>query len=98
MSEMNKIIDKITRRGIPLPLIRDPHTKRGSVALTLVFMSYTLWLASVVGKISGLLDMGNPQDLFNMVVACFGLYFGRKLTSSEEKTVEPESLENTPKQ
>lgn len=60
-------------------MIRDAKTGLGSVSLTLVFLSFNIWIVSIVGKWSGQLGGINPTETLNMFLICVGLYFGRKL-------------------
>lgn len=78
-----ELAKKMNERGIPVPHIRDPKSGRGSVSLTLVFISFNVWLVSVVGKTAGMLGGMNTNDCFNMFLACAGLYFGRKFQQSD---------------
>ena len=74
---------KMNEAGIPVPLIHDPKSGQGSVSLTLVFLSFNMWLISVVGKIAGHLGGVNTNDCLNMFLACAGLYWGRKFQQSD---------------
>lgn len=74
---------KLNEKGIPIPLIRDPKLGQGSVSLTLVFLSFNMWLLSVIGKIAGHLGGVNTNDCLNMFLACAGLYWGRKFQQSD---------------
>lgn len=73
-----KLIDKLNSKGIPAPMMRDPKNGKASVSLTLVFISFNFWMISVIGKWAGFFGGIDPQQTFNMVMLCFGLYFGRK--------------------
>lgn len=90
----NKWLDfvrKLNSNGIPVPLVRDPKLKTSSVSLTLVFISFNVWLVSVVGKASGFFGGVNPDQAFNMFMACATLYFGRNLTfNKDDKQTEVE--------
>lgn len=71
-------------KGVPVPMIRDSKTGRGSVSLTLVFISFNVWLISIIGKAAGALGGMDPSHTLNMFMACAGLYFGRKLQRDEK--------------
>lgn len=87
-----KLVETLNRKGIPIPFLRDPATGLSSVSLTLVFISFNVWLVSMIGKVSGALGGVNTNDVFNMVLACFGLYFGRKFQSDGKGKVELSEL------
>lgn len=73
-------------------MIRDPKTGKGSVSLTLVFVSSTLVILGLVGKWSGhmgIVDISNALEFF---YASSFLYFGRNwrtgTASSADETSE----------
>jgi hypothetical protein len=77
----NKLND-FNSKGIPLPTIRDPKTGLGSVSLTLVFISFNVVVAGLIGKITNLLgnvDLTNAIWLFG--ISC-SLYFGRRINGN----------------
>lgn len=69
------------KKGIPAPMIRDPKSGRGSVSLTMVFISFNVWLLSLIGMHFQVASDAVVDSTFNMVIACFGLYFGRKFST-----------------
>lgn len=83
----NKFVNSMNSKGVPVPLIRDPKSGLGSVSLTLVFISFNVWLASVIGKVAGVLGGMNPDQCLNMFLACAALYFGRKMQRGESGQV-----------
>lgn len=78
-----EIVNKANANGVPVPLVRDAKTGLGSMSLTLVFISFNVWLVSVIGKTAGYLGGMNPDQCLNMFLACAGLYWGRKFQQSE---------------
>ena len=81
---VKKLVDESNSRGVPVPLIRDPKTGMGSVSLTLVFLSFNVVLAGLIGKITkflGDVDMTNSLWLFGI---CTSLYFGRTFSKSKD--------------
>ena len=80
-----KFVQDMNANGVPLPMIKDPKTGRGSVSLTLVFISFNLVIIGLIGKYSKMLegvDVGQAIQLFSI---CAALYFGRKLTKDKDK-------------
>ena len=75
----NALVCHFNKYGIPVPTIRDPKTGLGSVSLTFVFITFNVWLASVIGKVAGVLGGMNPSDTLNMFLATMGLYLGRRI-------------------
>jgi hypothetical protein len=78
-AKWKKFVSDMNAKGVPVPMIRDSKTGSGSVSLTLVFLSFNIWIVSIVGKWSGQLGGINPTETLNMFMVCAGLYFGRKL-------------------
>lgn len=78
------IINKCNSHGIPVPLIRDPKSGLGSVSLTLAFLSFNVWLVSIIGKAAGALGGIDTAQTMNMVIICFSLYFGRKFQKDDK--------------
>lgn len=69
---------KMNTKGVPLPMLRDPKTCQASVSLTLVFISFNVWLAVIVAM-AFKADLGlDVNATFNMFLATAGLYWGRK--------------------
>lgn len=88
---LDKILEKwknfvrdMNSKGIPVPMIRDGKTGEGSVSLTLVFISFNVWLVSIIGKAAGALGGMDPSQTLNMFMVCAGLYFGRKFQRDEK--------------
>lgn len=87
------LVNAANSRGIPLPMVRDPKTGRGDVALTLVVMSSFLVMVGLIGKWSGHLggiDVANGLQFF---YASSALYWARKLKSDGKGQVEIEGSE-----
>jgi hypothetical protein len=89
----NKLVNKMNKKGVPLPLIRDPKTGLGSVSLTLLFISFNLVIIGLVGKWvekMGGFDIGQALNLF---YACAALYFGRNISPSSSSSSQEEDQE-----
>jgi hypothetical protein len=97
---MNDLIEKwknfvveMNSKGIPVPMIRDPKTG-SSVSLTLVFISFNVWLLSIIGKAAGALGGMDPSQTLNMFIVCAGLYFGRKFQKDEKGAISVEGKDD----
>ncbi len=69
--------------GVFLPMICDPKSGKGSVSLTLVFISFNLCVAGIIGKWAGKLGGVDTSQAINLFMICAGLYFGRNLSSNK---------------
>jgi hypothetical protein len=79
LSKWKDVINLMNSKGIPVPMVRDPLTKLGSVSLSLVVISSFLVIAGIIGKWSnkwGTIDIANALQFF--YASCF-LYFGRNI-------------------
>lgn len=83
---------KANQHGIPVPLVRDPKKGRGSVSLTMVFISFNIWLVSIINDVAQVFGGLNTDSAFNMFIACAGLYWGRKLTKDDKSITVAEEL------
>lgn len=73
-----QFVRDMNEKGIPVPTIRDPKTKFGSISLTLVFLSSVIVIAGIIGKSAGVLgglDMNSAMEFFWTAVS---LYWGRQ--------------------
>ena len=91
-----ELISKANANGIPLPMVRDPKTGRGDVALTLVVMSSALVMIGLMGKWSGKLGGIDVANALQFFYASSGLYWARKLSTDGKKTeiAAPESQQS----
>lgn len=87
-------VTSLNDKGIPVPLIRD--NGKGSVSLTMLFVSFNLCVAGIIGKWSGAVGGINPQEAFNLFIACASLYFGRKLSKDSKGSVTLDDDNKTP--
>lgn len=83
ITKWKDIVNSMNAKGIPVPMIRDPKTG-ASVSLTLVFLSFNIWVISIIGKAAGALGGIDPSQTLNMFIVCAGLYFGRKFQRDEK--------------
>lgn len=78
IEKWKRFVSKLNSHGVPLPTIRDPQTGKGSVSLTLVFISFNVVLVGLVGKWAGALGGIDITQALNLFFACAALYWGRK--------------------
>lgn len=75
--------------GINLPMVKDPKTERGSVSLTLVFISSITVILGLVGKWSGKLGIVDINNALEFFYASSFLYFGRNWKTSAPSKDDP---------
>lgn len=79
---LQSIKDSITSMnivGVPLPVMRDPKTGKGSITATLVVMSSFLVMVSLFSKVIV------KSGAFNFYVVSLSGYLGRKMMSDGSK-------------
>lgn len=76
-------VDKMNKKGVPLPTVRDPKTGLGSISLTLVFISFNMVLFGLAGKAAGAFGGIDLTQALNLFYACAALYWGRKFQGKE---------------
>lgn len=95
-----KFVNAMNDKGIPVPTLRDPATKRGSVSFTMVGVSFGLMtvcvvlaMCMVVNKWAGIFITSDEsinalKEAFFMALQMAGLsvslYFGRKFQRDEK--------------
>lgn len=75
--KFKKLVQIANMYGIPLPMVRDPKTKIGSVSLTLVFISSIMVVIGLAGEWSGKLGIVDINNALEFFYASSFLYFGR---------------------
>ena len=97
--KIKKLIQAMNEKGIPLPMIRDPKSKGGSLTVTLVTVSAGLctftilfMLATIISKLTGSFSINETtlphlREAFyssiQFLIVSLGGYLGRKLQRSE---------------
>lgn len=85
LDKLKNFVDNMNDKGIPIPLVRDPKTGKGSVSLTLVFISFNVALLGLIGKISGWFGGVDLTQAITLFGICAGLYWGRKFQRDGSK-------------
>lgn len=80
-----KLVDWCTKKGIPVPILRDPISQKPSASFTLLVVSSGLVIFGLLNKVANLVDGVDIENALQFFYACAGLYFGRKLTSDKKE-------------
>jgi len=87
-----EIISKLNTHGIPLPVLTDPKSGRGSVSYTMLWISFNLCVVGIVGKWSKALDGVDINQAQSLFYACAALYWGRGFQNGKNGSIiEPEN-------
>jgi len=92
IDKIKQIIFDMNEKGIPLPVLRDPDKNGPSLSYMFYYITGWLMVASLVGKLSGLLGTVDTMDAVYAFLAAGGMYHGRKILS-DGKSVTVESNE-----
>lgn len=85
------VVRGANERGVPLPMLRVDG--KASISATMMFLSFNIWLISVIGKAAGALGGMDSGACLQMFIATAGLYFGRKFQRSGDGTLSVEGAE-----
>lgn len=80
-----KLTDWCTKKGLPVPTLRDPVSQQPSASFTLLVVSSGLVIFGLLNKVAKLVDGVDIDNALQFFYACAGLYFGRKLTSDKKE-------------
>jgi hypothetical protein len=83
-------IKNLQDKGVVLLFVVDPVNKQPSVSLTLLIVSFTLWILSLSKELSNHLGLIDTDNALNGVIVTAGLYLGRSFSN---KKVNMSSLE-----
>lgn len=64
-------------KGIPMPLLRDPHSQKGSYTLTMFFISFNVALIALIGKLANYLGSVDYNNVLWLLGITGGFYLGR---------------------
>jgi hypothetical protein len=82
-----EFVTKMNRKGIPLPLLTDPKSGRGSVSYTMMWISFNLCVVGVIGKWSKALDGIDINQAQSLFYACAALYWGRGFQNGKNGSI-----------
>jgi hypothetical protein len=89
-------LNRYNKEGVPLPMIRDPKTGKGSVSLTMLFISFNVVLIGLAGKFAGAFGGIDITQALALFYACGTMYLGRKFQKSNTATLDPAQKTDQP--
>lgn len=84
----------MNERGVPLPMLRADG--KASLTATFAFLSFNIWVVSVIGKAAGALGGMDSGDCLQMFIACACLHLGRKMQRDNTGAMSVGDIEPTP--
>lgn len=73
----------MNQEGFPLPMLRDPKTGKGSVTLTMFWISFNVALLTLAGKFTKVLGDVDYSNVLWLLALTGGMYLGRKFQTSK---------------
>lgn len=78
--KLERLLDIAHSKGIKIPCLRDPVRGTPSVSLTMLFISFNLYVFTMVNKFAGWFSI-DSDGVGQLLIICSGLYFGRSVAS-----------------
>jgi hypothetical protein len=80
-----RFADFCTKKGIPVPILRDPIKQKPSASFTLLVASSGIVIFGLLNKAAKIVDGIDIENALQFFYAAAGLYFGRKLSGDTTK-------------
>ena len=91
---LKNLFKRANEVGIYIPVLQDPKTKKPSVSMTMMVISFNLCLIAMIGKWSKAFDGIDPSQATNLFMICSALYFGRKISKNSDGSVTEDEKKN----
>lgn len=78
IEKVKELMRKMNDAGIPIPVLRDPSTGKGSVTLTLLFISSNVVLIALLNSFANVFKGVDTSSAISWFVICYGGYLGRR--------------------
>ncbi len=88
---INLLIAKLessNSNGIPIPVLRDPQTGKGSVTLTMWFITFNIAIITLIGRVTKILDGVDYDSVLWLFVITGGFYLGRKVQKKSDGSLD----------
>lgn len=82
LKKLKQIVLSANKDGIPLPMVRDPATGRGSVTLTMVVVSFGVAILLLGGKAVNLVGAIDYSNVLWLLGVTLSAYLGRKFQAN----------------
>lgn len=93
--KIRKIFLRANSEGIPMPLLRDNKTGKGSYTLTMFWMSFNLSIILLAGKVTKLVGDVDYNNVLWLLGLTGSFYLGRKIQGGGKKmTIDSKEDEN----
>mgnify|MGYP003350869484 CR=1 FL=1 len=91
---IKQVILSANEVGIPIPLLRDNNTGKGSYTLTMFWISFNLAILLLAGKVTKVIGDVDYSNVLWLLGITGGLYLGRKTQQSSSGGISIDSQES----
>lgn len=82
--QLRNILLRSNDEGIPIPLLRDNKTGKGSYTLTMFWMSFNISILLLAGKVTKLIGDVDYNNVLWLLGLTGGFYLGRKVQGTKD--------------
>jgi hypothetical protein len=83
MTKLLELLKLANEKGIYVPLLRDTQTGKGSVTLTMFWISFNIAILALIGKISKLAGDIDYSSVIWLYAVTGAFYLGRKVQTGK---------------
>ena len=76
-------LNKLNKEGFPIPLLKDSKTNKGSLTMTMFWISFNLTVLFALGKVSKLVGEVDFWEMLALTGMMGGFYVGRKYQTNK---------------
>lgn len=81
--KIKEMLDKLNKSGFPIPLLKDPKTDKGSLTMTMFWISFNLTILFALGKVSKVVGEVDFWEMLALTGMMGGFYLGRKYQTNK---------------
>ena len=85
MEKLKLFFSKLNEKGIPIPMIRDPKNGRGSITITMFWVSFNIAILTLAGKVTQVIGDIDYSNVLWLLGLTGGMYLGRKIQGDGKK-------------
>lgn len=83
LEKFSQLMKNANEKGINIPLLRDATTGRGSVTLTMFWISFNIAILALIGKVSKLAGDIEYSSVIWFYAVTGAFYLGRKIQAGK---------------
>lgn len=91
IEKWHEFVRNMNAKGIPMPLLRDSRTQKGSATLTMFWIAFNLCVIGLIGKWSKQLDGIDVGNALQLLMITGGFYLGRSVIKGKDTRMDAET-------